>query len=207
MRKCFIEFVTVDKRPREKKVLYENGVSSYFMVPTPGRTYVGNPLWFFKKNQILLTLDKYAYAPGETIKGSVGLKLKRPLRARNLTVALIGLRIVHQSGIAVGPVRAGNQGQQTQVYTIYNFEIPLDGENTYFNELYPFEIKIPSDILQSSQQNFHSTLTGLGKTIDEIAHVMEQISLSNSRVEWSVEAKLNVPLKVDVVNSQKIVLS
>lgn len=207
MRKCFIEFVALVEHSSEKKVLYENGESSCFMVPVPGRTYVGNPLWFFKKNQILLTLDKYAYAPGETIKGSVGLKLKRPLQARNLTVALIGLRIVHQSGMSVGPVRVGNQGPQTQVYTIYHFEIPLDGENTYFNELYPFEIKIPSDILQSAQQNFHSTLTGLGKTLEEIAHVMEQLSLSNSRVEWSVEAKLNVPLKVDVVNSQKIVLS
>jgi hypothetical protein len=170
------------------------------MVPVTGRTYVGNPLWFFKKNQILLTLDKYAYAPGETIKGSVGLKLKRPLQARKLSVALIGLRIVHERPMA-------NKGPQTHVYTIYNFTIPLDGENTYFNELYPFEIKIPSDILASAQQNFHSTLTGLGKTLEEIGRVMQELSISDSQVEWSVEAKLDVPLKVDVVNSQKIVLS
>jgi hypothetical protein len=179
----------------------------FFMSPLGGRAYVGNPLSFFKKNQIVLTLEKYAYAPGETIKGSVGLKLKRPMQGRKITVALIGLRIVHESGMAVGPIRVGNQGPQTHVYTIYNFEIPLDGENTYFNELYPFEIKIPSDILQSAQQNFHSTLTGLGKTLEEIGHVMEQLSLSNSRVEWSVQARLDVPLKVDVSRSQNIVLS
>lgn len=172
-----------------------------------GRTYVGNPLSFFKKNQMLLTLEKYAFAPGETIKGSIGLKLKRPVQARKLSVALIGLRIVHESGMAVGPLRVGNQGPQTRVYTIYNFAIPLDAENTYFNELYPFEIKIPSDILSSAQQNLHSTLTGLGKTFEEISRVMEQFSLSDSRVEWSVEAKLDVPLKVDVCTSQKIVLS
>jgi hypothetical protein len=133
--------------------------------------------------------------------------LKRPVQARKLTVALIGLRIVRESGVAVGPIRVGNQGPQTHVYTIYNFEIPLDGENTYFNELYPFDIKIPSYILQSAQQNLHSTLTGLGKTLAEIAQMMEQLSLSDSRVEWSVEAKLDVPLKVDICNSQKIVLS
>lgn len=177
------------------------------MSPLAGRTYIGNPLSFFKKNQMLLTLDKYAYASGETIKGSVGLKLKRPVQARKLTVALIGLRIVRESGMTIGPLRVGNQGPQTHVYTIYNFAIPLDGENTYFNELYPFEIKIPSDILASVQQNLHSTLSGLGHTLEEIAKVMEQFSLSDSRVEWSVEAKLDIPLKVDVCTSQKIVLS
>jgi hypothetical protein len=93
------------------------------------------------------------------------------------------------------------------MYTIYSFEIPLDEETVYFHEFYPFEIKIPLDILQSSQQNFHSTLTGLGKTLAEIAQVMDQLRLTDSCVEWSVEAKLNIPLKIDIVNSQKIVLS
>lgn len=175
-----------------------------FMV---GQTYIRNPLSFFKRDQIQITLDKYAYAPGETIKGSVGLRLKQAVHAKQLTVALLGLRIVHKGGIAVGPVRVGNQGPQTHVYTIYNFEMPLDGEAAYFHELYPFEIKIPSDILQSAQQNFHSTLTGLGNTLAEIAQVMEQLRLSDARVEWSVEAKLAIPLKVDVVGSQKIVIS
>jgi len=177
------------------------------MSTTFGRVYIRNPLSFFKKDQILITLEKYAYAPGEIIKGSVGLKLKRPVQAKKLTVALIGLRIVRESGIAVGPLRVGNQGPQTQVYTIYNFEIPLDRESTFFHELYPFEIKIPSDILQSAQQNLHSTLTGLGKTLTEIAQMMEQLSLKDSQVEWSVEAKLHIPLKIDIINSQKIVLS
>jgi hypothetical protein len=177
------------------------------MSPSVGQTYISNPLSFFKKNQIDVKLEKYAYAPGEIIKGSVGLKLKRPVNAKKLTVALIGLRIVRQGNIAIGPVRVGNQGQQTQVYTIYHFEIPLDEEATYFHELYPFEIQIPSDILQSAQQNFHSTLTGLGKTLSEIAEVMNQLSMAGSRVEWSVEARLQIPLKVDIVNSQKIVLS
>jgi len=183
-----------------KKVLYENEESLGAMAPVPARAYVANPLWFFKKNQILLTIDKYAYTPGETIKGSVGLKLKRPLQARQLTVALLGLRIVHERPI-------GNKGPQTHVYKIYDFTIPLDGENTYFNELYPFEIKIPSDILAAAQQNLHSSLTGLGKTLEEIGMLMQQLSMSDSQVEWSVEARLNVPLKVDVVNAQKIVLS
>jgi hypothetical protein len=177
------------------------------MSPSVGTSYIPNPLSFFRKNQIEVKLHRYSFTPGETIKGTVGLKLKKPLQAKKLTVALIGLRIVHQGHITVGPVRVGNQGQQTQVYTIYHFEIPLDEEAVYFHEFYPFEIQIPRDILQSAQQNFNTTLTGLGKTLAEIAQVMSQLSLAGSRVEWSVEARLNVPLKIDVVNSQKIVLS
>jgi hypothetical protein len=177
------------------------------MSASVGQTYIPNPLSFFKKDQIDVKLEKYSYTPGETIKGSVELKLKRPLHAKKLMVGLIGLRIVHQGNIAVGPIRVGNQGQQTQVYTIYQFEIPLDEEAVYYHELYPFEIQIPSDILQSAQQNFNSTLTGLGKTLSEIARVMDELSMSGSRVEWSVEAKLHIPLKIDIVNSQKIVLS
>jgi hypothetical protein len=177
------------------------------MNPSVGQTYIPNPLSFFKKNQIDVKLEKYAYTPGETIKGSVGLKLKRPLPAKKLMVGLIGLRIVHQGNIAVGPVRVGNQGSQTQVYTIYHFEIPLDEEAVYYHELYPFGIQIPPDILQSAQQNFNSTLTGLGKTFAEIARVMDELSMTGSRVEWSVEARLHIPLKIDIVNSQKIVLS
>ena len=130
------------------------------MSPSVGQTYIPNPLSFFKKNQIDVKLEKYAYTPGETIKGSVGLKLKRPLPAKKLMVGLIGLRIVHQGNIAVGPVRVGNQGSQTQVYTIYNFEIPLDEEAVYYHELYPFEIQIPLDILQSAQQNFQFNAHG-----------------------------------------------
>lgn len=141
------------------------------------------------------------------IKGSVKLKLKRPVQAKKLTVALIGLRIVRGSGATVGPLRIGNQTPQTQVYTIYNFEIPLDEEATYFHEFYPFEIKIPDDILESAQQKFQSTLTNLGKTLSEITQFMNQTMLTNSRVEWSVEAKLSIPLKIDIVNSQRIILS
>jgi hypothetical protein len=177
------------------------------MSPIVGQTYLRNPLSFFKKNQILVALEKYAYLPGETIKGSVRLKLKRPLQAKKLTVALIGLRIARQSSVAVGPIRVGNQAPQTQVYTIYNFEIPLDEEAVYYHEYYPFEIKIPLDILQASQQKFQSTLTGLGKTLSEIAQFMNQTMMTNSQIEWSVEAKLNIPLKIDIVNSQQIVLS
>jgi hypothetical protein len=76
---------------------------------------------------------------------------------------------------------------------------------SYFQE-FSFEIKIPADILNLLNR-INTTLTGLGKTLQEIAQVMNQLSMAGSRVEWSVEARLQVPLKVDVVNAQKIVLS
>ena len=182
------------------------------MNPVVVRTYtsVGNPFSFFKKNQIELILDKYSFVPGDTIKGKVNLKLKKPMGARRITVALIGIRIVRMTGMAVGPVRVGGSGKnQDQIYNIYNFEIPLDGENMYFNEMYPFEIKIPTDILQSAQQFQPPQLpTGWGGGLAEFALKMQQSFLEgNSRVEWSVETKLDIPRGTDIRKSQQIIIS
>jgi hypothetical protein len=161
----------------------------------------------FGRKGIEVMLDKYAFTPGETIKGKVGLKLKKPIQARKLTVALVGIRIIRQSGM---PMAHGHHGaQQDQVYNIYHFEIPLDGENVYLSELYTFEIKIPADIMKSTQQPTASAYptTGLGGKLAELAKAAEAIALVNSRIEWSVEAKLDVPMNVDIRGLQKIVIS
>lgn len=44
----------------------------------------------FGKEKITLTLEKYDYSPGDKIKGTVNLNLKKPTEARKLYVALIG---------------------------------------------------------------------------------------------------------------------
>jgi len=179
------------------------------MSPVVVRTYnyVGNPFSFLKRNQIDLILDKYSFKPGDTITGKINLKLKKPMMARKISVALVGIRIIRMTGMSVGPVRVGSSKQnQDQIYNIYNFEIPLDGENMYFNELYPFEIKIPVDILQSAQQV--QPPAGLGGGLTEFVLTMQQSFLAaNSRVEWSVETKLDIPRGTDIRKSQQIVIS
>ena len=50
-------------------------------------------IWYLGlEKQIDVTLDKYDYAPGETITGKAILKLKNPTEARQLRVELMGER-------------------------------------------------------------------------------------------------------------------
>jgi len=154
----------------------------------------------FGPDKITVTLEKYDYKPGDVIKGNVGLNLKKPVQARKITVALIGIRIQRTTGMNA----RGRPTTQTQSYKIYNFEISLDAENEYFNEMYPFEIKIPPDILQSGQRPANQQTQGI---LANLAKLSEEMMNANSRVEWSVEANLDVPMKIDIRKSQKIVLS
>ncbi len=156
----------------------------------------------FGSDQIKLTLEKYAYVPGDVIRGNAALNLKKPVRARKLIVSFIGIRIERHRGTRVsgGPGYHHHHTSEKHRYVIYNFEIPLDGENTYFNEMYPFEIKIPQDILKSPQSQPE------GK-VGSFIRVLQDIAAANSRLEWHVEAKLDVPMNLDIRKKRKIVIS
>ena len=157
----------------------------------------------FGKEKITLMLEKYDYRPGETIKGTVTLNLKKPTAARKLEVALIGRKISKQSNMAVGPMvmGGGKRGHHssTQYQTVYNFSIPLGGDMEYHQGEYPFEIKIPSDILQNNP-----TLEG---KLGQAATAVKLLAGVSSRIDWIVKTQLDVPMGLDVKNSQKIVLS
>lgn len=156
----------------------------------------------FGPEKIMLSLEKYDYKPGETIKGTVKLQLKKPLNARKLEVGFIGRKIEQQSGIRVGISPGSHKtGYQktTQYSTVYDFQMPLSGEQEYLEGTYPFEIKIPENILQdniSSQGNVAAAV-----------NMLKTLSGVSSRVEWMVVARLDLPMKLDVSASQKIVLS
>lgn len=155
----------------------------------------------FSSEKILIHLEKFDYKAGETIKGTVKLQLKKPLNARKLEVGLIGRKIEQQSGIRIGmspgSPKTGYQ-KSTQYSTVYDFQIPLCGEQDYLEGLFPFEIKIPDGILDnvSSQGNVAAAV-----------NVLKTLSGVSSRVEWMVVARLDLPMKLDVSTSQKIVLS
>jgi len=152
----------------------------------------------FGPDKITVTLDKLQYKPGDIIKGSVGLNLRKPVRARKLTVALLGkVRTTH----------CNSKGQmQTEDVVVYDFTIPLDAENDYLSELYRFEIKIQPDILQmhSSAQQIQQLLQQKLGTVGTILGKMA--TAGQGPVRWMVHAQLDVPLKIDVKKSQDIVI-
>ena len=156
----------------------------------------------FGPEKITLTLEKYDYTPGEKIKGTIKLNLKKPTNARKLEISFIGKKIDKQSNMAVGPMVMGGGGghrSSTHYTTVYNFEMPIAGEQEYQTEEYPFEIKIPDNILQNNP-----TLEG---KMGQAATAFKMIAGVSSQIDWVVKAQLDVPKKLDIKKSQKIVLS
>ena len=151
----------------------------------------------FGPEKITLMLEKYNYAPGDTIKGNVTLNLKKPTKARKMEVSFLGTR----------KEKTRNSKGQTSYRTteVFNFTMPLGPEKEYQNESFPIEIKIPSDVVQQCKAPSTPELDGtLGKV------VAVGSALSGNRyypVEWMVRAQLDVPMKFDVKKTQKIILS
>ena len=154
----------------------------------------------FSGEKMTLMLEKYDYKPGDVIKGTVTLRLKKPMHARKLDVGLIGRKIEHQGG----GIRIGSGGTKhtssTNYQTVYDFHIPLGSEQDYLEGSFPFEIRVPVDILQTQGPQLE------GKAAAAV-NVLKALGGVSSRIEWIVIARLDLPMKMDVSASQKILLS
>jgi len=151
----------------------------------------------FGPDKITFTLDKYDYKPGDKITGSVKLNLKKSTSARKLEIALIGKRKT---------TSRTSKGTQTNYEVVYNFSVPLGGEQEYQDGQYNFSIPIPDDILheksqrQRAQEQLEEKLGAAGTFISAVAMG------GRSRINWSVKAQLDVPMKLDIKKSQDIVI-
>jgi hypothetical protein len=156
----------------------------------------------FGSDKMTIALEKYDYTPGEKIKGTISLNLKKPRSARSLEIALIGRRVSKQTNAAVLPMMMGNSKgykSSTSYQTVYKFKLPVDGEKEYQNEQYSFEIPIPEDIVDSGG-NLNEKMQGATQAIKMLAGY-------STRVDWIVFGQLDVPKGLDIKDTQKIVLS
>lgn len=157
----------------------------------------------FGPDKITFMLDKYDYKPGERITGKVKLNLKKPITARKLEVSLYGVRVERQSSVAVGPMMvSGGRNRhrsRTRRVKVFDFKLPISGEKEYKDEEFPFEIKIPDNILLNNP-----TLEG---KLGQAATAVRMLSGMSSRIEWYVKAQLDVPKKLDIKKKQTIILS
>jgi hypothetical protein len=158
----------------------------------------------FHKDQMTLQLEKYDFKPGDVIKGYLKLNLRKPHQARKLTVSFRGTRIDTVMVTSHDSKGIPSTHMQKIKTIIYNFEQPLDDENTYLTEMYPFEIKIPTDLLATInlKQPVHN-LTLMGHTLP-IAMGNQPLS---TILEWTVNGQLDIPLNIDVRAEQQIVVS
>lgn len=135
-----------------------------------------------KRGKIRITMKRFQYRAGDTIQGVVSYKLSAPTRARALRVGLcasqriIGRRI--HSGASSG-VRVWKQ-------PVFDFWRELSGPAEYREGHHPFEIMIPSSLVDHNP----SPPGVLGDLVQALAYLGP---LARFPVHWWVRATLDVP--------------
>jgi len=141
----------------------------------------------FGKGKIEIILEKYNFKPGETIKGKLSVKMKKPTKAKALKVMFAGEKTSSASPISFGPKQERRKSDRVFVH---KFEMPLDGEKEYTEQEYDFEIAVPADILSRG--------TGPGGTLGTALQAAQFLSGTSSRTEWYVQATLDIEKSLDV---------
>ncbi len=148
----------------------------------------------FGKGKIKVTLDKYGFAPGETIRGTLNMGLKKSVDARGLKIGLVAEELVRER-------RRDGKGTHTSRRRIFDFDYPLDGEKTYpagDHGPYPFEITVPKDEADPGHGE-----GGIGRTAAQVMRFATNVGRSRM-LRWHVVAALDVPKAFDVKKRVKI---
>jgi len=140
--------------------------------------------------KIEVQLNNFNYAPGDTIEGTVALKMDKAAKAKGLSIMLLGELI---------PLRPGKHGNNRK---IFEFSQPLDGEKDYQPSpepaVYPFKIVIPQGVLKGTQ------LPDVGGTAGDVLKAATFLSGAGTRTSWSLIAKLDIPMGGDVSKKVQI---
>lgn len=158
----------------------------------------------FGKGKINIVIPKTHFTSGDTISGNVALTLKKPVKAREVSISLIG----EQKNTRVGGM-PGSQGTSTttQRIRIYDFKQQLDSEKDYSQgKEYHFEIKIPADILSTRPQMPElGGKLGQGLKVAQAAAAMTG-AIPFQQTKWYLLAKLDIPGGLDIKKTADITI-
>ena len=129
----------------------------------------------WSRGKIAIQLDKFEYSIGETISGSVILKLKRDVEAKSLKVGIIGER----------KQKSYSKGKSTsRTDIIFDFKKPLDGEKIYHagENKYDLKLKIP--------ENISNKITTGNQMVDSFINSAQV--LGAGFIRWYVVAELEM---------------
>lgn len=148
----------------------------------------------FGKGKINITVSKTHYYPGDNISGSIALNLKKPVKAREVSISLGREQKIRRTSTT------GNGGRSTSTerHRIYDFKQNLDNEREYSQgQEYNFEIKIPADILSMKTQipEIEGKL-GQGIKFMQVAATMAGV-IPLQQTKWYLQAMLDVPGGLD----------
>ncbi|MGB5926440.1 MAG: hypothetical protein WBH01_10230 [Dehalococcoidia bacterium] len=154
----------------------------------------------FGKGKINIAIQKSHYAPGDIISGDVALTLKKPVKAREVSISLIGEHKATQTTPGIGgPMGGGGMSMSTTTKTvrIYDFKQQLDSEKEYSQgREYHFEMKIPADTM-SMRPLMPEGKLGQVLNVAQTAAAMTGV-IPFQRIKWYLLAKLDIPGGFDV---------
>jgi len=154
----------------------------------------------FGKGKINIAIQKSHYTPGDIISGDVALTLKKPVKAREVSISLIGEHKSTQTAPGVGgPMGGGGMSMSTTTKTvrIYDFKQQLDSEKEYSQgREYHFEMKIPADTM-SMRPLMPEGKLGQVLNVAQTAAAMTG-AIPFQRIKWYLLAKLDIPGGLDI---------
>jgi sporulation-control protein spo0M len=164
----------------------------------------------FGKGKIDITIQKTNYVPGDTVSGSVVLTLKKPVKAKEVSISLIGEHKTTQTTPRVGGTMGGggmSMSTTTRTVRIYDFKQQLDIEKEYSQgREYHFEIKIPADIMGGTPQ-----MPGQEGKLGQVLKVAQTAAAMTGaipfqRIKWYLSAKLDIPGGLDISKKADITI-
>ena len=159
------------------------------------------------KGKIDISIQKFNYAPGDTISGNIALTLKKPVKAREVSISLIGEQWItsreKESGLGItggGIGLSSSSSSQVERAHIYDFKQQLDSEREYSEgrEYYFFEMKVPADIMGGTPQTPEVQVKlGQVQKVIQTAKAMTG-AIPSSPIKWYLLAKLDIPRGLDI---------
>ena len=156
----------------------------------------------FSKWKIDIAIRKSHYAPGDIVSGDIALTLKKAVKAREMSISLIGEHKTTQTTPQIGGAMGGggtSTSTSTKTVRIYDFKQQLDSEKEYSQgREYHFEIKIPADTL-SMRPLMPEQEGKLGQVL-KVAQTAAAMTgaIPFQRIKWYLLAKLDIPGGLDI---------
>jgi hypothetical protein len=149
----------------------------------------GENMCAFRKGSIKIDMPQNTFALHEYINGDVILKLKKPVRARGLSVRLEGKEMVVTDG--------HTDGESRREWQIFCEEtVPLGGDQLYDSGRYEFTIEVP---IEASRD--------LERTKGKAGHLLKAaggIVGTPGMVEWHLFARLDILTGADLTDKKPI---
>jgi len=144
------------------------------------------------KGTITLHCEKNTFDPGETIKGSISVKIKKETRGNNLKICLTADRIT--------TVYDGDE-RRTDHDEIYRDELVLEDKKTYpvaYENTYEFSLNIPNMNEPGGGQQADGVLGAVGSVLGAL-----NVNRRKTKIEWQLEARLDAE-GLDLVTKKDI---